>query len=349
MALAIEYEAGVENAWSTFMEAVPKVLAFLVILVIGFLVAKAVGKAVTKLLRKANFDRFVQRGAVRHAMSKSTYDASQIAGKLTYYAGALLTLVLAFDVFGGDNAVSQMLTGVVAFIPKLVVAIVIVLIAAAVASWVKDIVANALGGLSYGGVLATVASGAILVTGLFMALTQLEIAPAIVTGLYYAVLAALVGVTVVAVGGGGIAPMRERWERALSTVDAEGPRVKEHALRAKEQRAAEAEAREQAAMAQQALVNQPQHAAAPQMTQQYAGQPYPETEFVPTGAPQGMTIPAMPPAAYTGEQSPATPPPASPEATIDLTQEELQRQGVQRGFAAPDGERGMPPTGGPRP
>ena len=282
VAADIRYAAGVENAWSRFMEAVPKVLVFLIILVVGFFIAKAIGKVVTTLLRKANFDSFVQRGAVQHAMSKSTMDASQIAGKLAYYAAALFTLILAFGVFGADNPVSEMLAGIMAFLPKLIVAIIIVLIAAAIASWVKDIVSNALGGLSYGALLGTVASGAILITGIFMALNQLEIAPAIVTGLFYAVLAILVGVTVVAVGGGGIAPMRTRWERALATVDAEGPKVKEMARQAKGERAAKGQR------------------LAPQYTQPFSSQeqPFDQATAVQSTA-AGAT--AMPPAAYTSD------------------------------------------------
>lgn len=292
VAANIRYATGVENAWSTFMEAVPKIIAFVVIIAVGYLVAKVVGKAVTKVLRRADFDRFVQRGAVKHAMSKSQYDASQIAGKLAYYAVTLLTLVLAFGVFGGDNPVSRMLAGIMAFLPKLLVAILIVLIAAAIASWVKDIVSTALGGLSYGALLGTIASGAILVTGVFMALSQLLIAPAIVTGLFYAVLAALVGVTVVAVGGGGIQPMRARWESALNTVDTEGPRVKEHARLARAQHAAAA-------------------AAVPD------GQPL----SVAPGTP-GVGAAPVPPAAYTADQPRMTQAPGYPaEPTVDLTRE----------------------------
>jgi hypothetical protein len=327
VAADIRYATGVENAWSTFMEAVPKIIAFVLILLVGFLVARIIGRAVTKVLRRVGFERFVQRGAVRHAMARSTYDASQLAGKLAYYAAALLTLVLAFGVFGGNNAVSRMLAGVMAFIPKLAVAIIIVLITAAIAGWVKDIVSSALGGLPYGDLLGAVASGAILVTGIFMALSQLLIAPAIVTGLYYAVLAAIVGVTVVAVGGGGIAPMRARWERALTTVDAEGPRIKEQARQAKLQRAA---------YNQQAA---------------YAAQPYPNEQpvYVETGRPGGVGAAAMPPQAYTTGQPPrmqqAPGYPAPP--TIDLTEEELRRQGAAQ-FGWQGNEPGLPPAG-PRP
>jgi hypothetical protein len=340
VAADIRYATGVENAWSTFMEAVPKIIAFVLILLIGFLVARVIGRAVTKVLRRVGFERFVQRGAVRHAMAKSTYDASQLAGKLAYYAAALLTLVLAFGVFGGDNAVSRMLAGIVAFIPKLAVAIVIVLIAAAIAGWVKEIVSSALGGLSYGSLLGTVASGAILVTGIFMALSQLLIAPAIVTGLYYAVLAVIVGVTVVAVGGGGIAPMRARWERALATIDEEGPRIKEYAQQAKAQRAAYKQA----------------HPQVPEATDQapaewYGQQPYPteEPQYAEpaSGVVEGA---AMPPDAYTTQaprmqQAPGYPSPP----TIDLTEEELRRQGVGGGFVSPAGEPGVPPAGPTRP
>jgi hypothetical protein len=47
----------------------------------------------------------------------------------------------------------------------------------------------------------------------------------VVNAVLYASLAALVGVIVVAVGGGGIAPMRQRWERTLAKVEAEAPRA----------------------------------------------------------------------------------------------------------------------------
>jgi hypothetical protein len=38
-----------------------------------------------------------------------------------------------------------------------------------------------------------------------------------------------VGVGIVAIGGGGIAPMRERWQRALLRMDAEAPRLRQEA------------------------------------------------------------------------------------------------------------------------
>ena len=75
--------------------------------------------------------------------------------------------------------------------------------------------------------MAKGAGFAILVIGFFAALDQLRIAPRIVTGLYYAILAIIVGSAIVAVGGGGIETMRRYWERSATKIEAKGTEVKE--------------------------------------------------------------------------------------------------------------------------
>lgn len=48
---------------------------------------------------------------------------------------------------------------------------------------------------------------------------ELQIAPAIVNGLFYALLAIVVGSAVIAIGGGGLVPMRDRWKNVLAKYD----------------------------------------------------------------------------------------------------------------------------------
>jgi hypothetical protein len=225
MLAAIEYSQGVENAWSDIASFVPKFLGFLVILLVGYFVAKAIAKVIDKVLERVGFDRAVERGGVKQALSKSKYDASDLVSKVVFWTLFLFVLQLAFGVFGA-NPVSDLLASVIAFLPKVLVAIVIIVVASAIAAGVKELVGSALGGLSYGPMLATAASVAILVLGVFAALNQLEIAPAIVNGLFYALLAVIVGSAIVAIGGGGIQPMRGRWEQALSKYDEEKTNVR---------------------------------------------------------------------------------------------------------------------------
>lgn len=222
----VDVREGVESAWESVITFVPKLAAFLLILLIGILIAKGVEKLLNAILERVGFDRLVERGGVKQALDRSKLDASDILAKVVFYTLVLLTLQLAFGVFG-PNPISDLLQGLIAFLPKLFVAILILVIAAYVSSAVRTIVSSTLGGLSYGRMLATLASVAIWVVGIAAALNQVEIAPAIVNGLFYALLALVVGVAIVAIGGGGIQPMRQRWERALTKVEAEAPRAKQ--------------------------------------------------------------------------------------------------------------------------
>ncbi len=230
---AISFSKGVEDAWAKVAAFVPKLFAFLVILVIGWFVAKALAKLVDGILERVGFDRAVERGGIKKALERSSYDASDVLGKLAYYAVLLLVLQMAFGVFG-PNPVSTLIAGVIAFLPKLFAAIIIVVAAAAIAAAVKEIVQTALGGLSYGKALAGVASAAIMATGIFASLSQLQIAPAIVNGLFYALLAIVVGSAVIAIGGGGIQPMRAQWENALAKLQDELPQARQEAQGASE-------------------------------------------------------------------------------------------------------------------
>jgi hypothetical protein len=224
----IELSQGITNAWNNFITFVPKLLGFLLILVIGYFIAKAVEKILNRLLERLGFDRVVERGGVKTALAHSKLDASDILARIVFYAIMLLVLQLAFGVFG-PNPISDLIKGVIAYLPRLFVAILIVVVAAAIAAAVRQIVASLLGGLSYGRVLATAAYVAIFAIGLFAALDQLQIAPAIVHGLFYAILAIVVGVAIVAVGGAGIIPMRRIWDRSLTRVEAEAPRIRAQA------------------------------------------------------------------------------------------------------------------------
>jgi hypothetical protein len=225
---AIEFSQGIEDAWARIATFVPKLLGALVILLVGFFIAKTVAKIVNRLLERVGFDEAVERGGIRKALEKSKYDPSDILSKVVFWAIFLLVLQMAFGVFG-PNPVSELLASVIAFLPKLFVAIVIVVVAAAIAAAVKEIITSALGGLSYGNALANGASIAIMVLGGFAALSQLQIAPAIVNGLFYALLAVVVGSAIVAIGGGGIRPMQSRWENALQRLDDERQNVQAEA------------------------------------------------------------------------------------------------------------------------
>jgi hypothetical protein len=224
----VDLSRGLEQAWTNFMTFVPKLLLAIVILVLGYFVAKLACRLFDALLERVGFDRLVERGGVKRVLSRTRYDASSLLGKLLFYTVMLFVLQMAFGIFG-PNPISALLTAVIAFLPNLFVALLIVIVASAIAAAVKDILQATLAGLSYGRVFANQAAVNVVATGVFAALNQINIAPAIVNGLFYAMLAIFAGSAIIAIGGGGIQPMRARWERALDRLDREAPILRQRA------------------------------------------------------------------------------------------------------------------------
>lgn len=213
---------------STIAEFVPKLILFLVILIVGIIIAKVIAKALNAILERVGFDRAVERGGIKRALSQSKMDASDIVARLIYYTLLLFVLQLAFGVFGA-NPISRLIEDVIRFIPSLIVAIIILVVAASIAAAVKGLVENMLGGLSYGRTLANIASAFILFLGVIAALNQVGVATTVTTPVLIAILATVAGVIIVGVGGGLIRPMQQRWEGYLTTAEREAPRLKAEA------------------------------------------------------------------------------------------------------------------------
>jgi hypothetical protein len=231
------------DALDTALEFLPKLIGFLLILIIGYIIAKIIAKIVAKVLQKVGFDKAVEKGGVKTALDKSQYDASDILAKIVFYAVMLFVLSTAFGVFG-ENPISDYLAAIIGYLPKVFVAILIIVIASAIAAAAKGLIQNSLGGLSYGKIIANVVSALILALGVIAALDQLQIAQNVVNAVLYATLAALVGVIVV--GGGGIKPMTSRWEQTLAKYDEEKPKLAEQVRNAPSVKEQAAQARDKA-------------------------------------------------------------------------------------------------------
>jgi len=215
----IDYQQGLENAWAKVVTFAPKLLGFFVILLIGYFIAKVLSKVTNAALERIGFDNWVERGSLKTALDRSNTDASDIIALIVFWAVFLIALQLAFGLWG-PNPISDLLHGLIAYLPNVFVAVIILVIAGALARVVTDVLQAMLGSVTGGEWIARLAGAAILVIGIFAALDQLNVAPAIVTGLFYALLVVIAGSLVVAFGVGGIPVARryvERWAARADT------------------------------------------------------------------------------------------------------------------------------------
>ncbi|MEU6579494.1 hypothetical protein [Nocardia sp. NPDC046763] len=339
-AIDIQFGQGLSNAWSSIATWVPKFVGFLVILLIGWFVAKLVAKLVTRILNRVGFDRLVERGGIKDMLARGRYDATGIIAKLAYYAILLITLQLGFGIFG-PNPVSTMLNGIVAWLPRLAVGIVIVCIAGAIARVVQDMVSNMLSGLDYGRMLGRIAAVFIWGIGIIAALNQIGVGTSVTMPILITVLATIAGVLIVGLGGGLIRPMQERWAGWLDAIEGEMPEVKGHAQayqRGREDAARQRQAREEAMWAQRAATR-------PMMAGQGMGQMPPGKWAEPQGGQTGYGQTGYGPQGGHGPGGGGQMPPPQPG---QMPQQSGQMPG-QPGQMPPQQPGQMPPQSGQMP
>ena len=213
--LAVDFQTPISNGLSTIATFVPRLVGALVILLVGYFIAKFVAKIVDKLLERVGFDQAVEKGGVKKALSKSQYDASDIVSKLVFYAIFIPVLSAAISKLGIE-ALTAPMAQFIALIPRIIVAVVLVVLGGVVAGAVKKLLENTLGGLSYGRVLGDAVGALVLLGFLKAALDQVGIATQVTTPILIAILATAAGILIVGVGGALIKPMQSRLEDALT-------------------------------------------------------------------------------------------------------------------------------------
>ena len=230
------------NAVNLVLTFIPRLVGFLVILLVGWLIAMLVSKALTLLLRKVGFDRMSERiGLTRFEQRMGVkMDSAGILGKIVYWFILLIFLVPAADALGLP-AVSNILNQLVAYIPNVFVAILVLFLGALTATVVADLVRGATSSAKIGNpsLFATIARFAIIGFAVLIALEQLQIAPALINELFGGLIAAAAIAIGLAFGLGGQETARKWLNRGESTVTA----------------ASQLQAQQQATRAQQPITN----------------------------------------------------------------------------------------------
>jgi hypothetical protein len=181
-------------AMALFFSAVPKVIGFVVIVLIGWLVAALVERAAAALLRAVRFNELALRSGLSDFVNKmgTETDAAGVLGAVVKWFVRLIALVVAFDALGLP-AVSDVLRQLLLWLPNVIVALVVLVIGGLLASALGNVVRGAAAKSALGNpaLLARVASGLVWAFAIVVAVNQIGIATALVNTLFMAVVGAV--------------------------------------------------------------------------------------------------------------------------------------------------------------
>jgi Conserved TM helix len=204
MFAAVDVGDSLQNALDSLLGFLPNLIGFLIILFVGWLIAKAVGALVTKALQTAGMDRSLHDSAAGRHVARVSPDASpaRLIGTIVFWFVFLFAVSAAITALR-IPALSGFISDVQAFLPNIVVAVLIFVLAAALAGMTAAAVGRLMGDTPTGRIVQAVVPGIILAIGGFMVLDQLHIAPQIVTITYAGLITLLVLAGGLAFGLGG--------------------------------------------------------------------------------------------------------------------------------------------------
>jgi hypothetical protein len=201
---AVEISESIQQGIDDLVGFLPRLIGFLLILLVGYLVAKALEKVVALALEKVGTDRALASGSTAPYVARALPDASpsRLIGRVVFWFVLLGALSIAITSLG-IIALNDFLADVFSYLPNVVAAILIFVVAGAVAAWLGRTAARLMGDSPTGKLAATALPVLVMAVAVFMILNQLRIATDIVTITYAALLGAVALGMALAFGLGG--------------------------------------------------------------------------------------------------------------------------------------------------
>ena len=214
--------ASLTNALYTFLAAIPLVIGALLIILIGWIISNILARIVREILERAGADRlFAEHGGQVYGTRSSAFQPSVVTSEIVKWIVRFIFLVAAANVLGLTQ-VSVLLNDVLLWIPNLIVAAVILLIAPLLARFVRGAIEVGAGqmGFSNAPLLGRVAEIAIVAFAVLIAINQLGIAADLINILFIGLVAAVALAFGLAFGLGGrdvAARITQDWYEGMSS------------------------------------------------------------------------------------------------------------------------------------
>jgi uncharacterized protein YacL len=182
------------NGLTRLFDYIPQLIGALIVLLIGFAVAKFLQTTVRRLLRRL---RFAGKYIVRFVESPS-----KLLGGITFWVVFLVFVSFAVSALN-LQVLNYILNGIYAYIPRVVSAIIIFLVASAVAAGADAFILRVLGNSPLAKIITTIIPAITLSIATFMILDELQVAATIVAITYGALMGAIALGLALAFGLGG--------------------------------------------------------------------------------------------------------------------------------------------------
>ena len=196
-----------QNLFYGLVGFIPNLVVAIIIFIIGWIIGAGLGRVVEQVINSLRIDQALKQAGVDRVLSRAGFELSsgRFLGKLVEWFFIIVFLVAALDLLGLETVNAFLSTVVLGYLPQVIVAVLILLVAAVVAQAAENVVAGSAKAaqLHAAGFLGKVARYAIWIFAILAALDQLGIAPQILQILWTGIVIAVALAVGLAFGLGG--------------------------------------------------------------------------------------------------------------------------------------------------
>lgn len=181
-------EVSFRSLWNDVLQFLPELLLAIIVLIIGWLIGGALKHVVERVFKTLKVNEALDAAGVDKLAQRAGYPlkAGQFVGALVKWFVIIVFFIAALDILNMDQVTVFFRDVVLGYLPKVIVAVLILLVAMVVANVASaSVVAGArAAGFSSADMLGSIARYSIIVFAVLAALSQLEIAPELVQTLF---------------------------------------------------------------------------------------------------------------------------------------------------------------------
>jgi len=180
---------------SSTVSFLPTLVFALIVFIIGWFIAVWLGWVIAEAVRALRVDHALKQAGVDEVVSRAGYklDSGEFVGGLVKWFVILVFLIASLQVLGLMQVTFFLQQIVIGYLPNVIVAVLILLSGAVIAQVSEGVVAGSAraAGITSAGFVGTMARWSIWIFAILAALSQLQIAQAILQTLFTGVVVAL--------------------------------------------------------------------------------------------------------------------------------------------------------------
>jgi small-conductance mechanosensitive channel len=209
-----------QNLFYGLVAFIPNLVVAIVIFIVGWLVGVGLGRVVAQIVNSLRVDQALRSTGIERLLSRAGFElnSGKFLGFLVEWFFIIVFLVAALDVLHLTTVNLFISDVVLGYLPQVIVAVLILLVAAVVAEAAERIVVGSAkaASLHSAGFLGKVARYAIWIFAFLAALTQLNVATGLVQALFQGIIIAVSLAVGLAFGLGGQASAARYLDRLQS-------------------------------------------------------------------------------------------------------------------------------------